>query len=88
MATTQNETRPLIIEIIHDTHVYTATVWNWKSLDNHLGQVRQRGGRFRFGSIEDYGTFCSIEALCQQLNSYRHWASYDSRLSRFSENNF
>ena len=51
MATTQNETRPLIIEIIHDTHVYTATVWNWKSLDNHLGQVRQRGGRFRFGEI-------------------------------------
>jgi len=74
--------QPLIIEIIHDTHTYTATVHNWKSLDNHLSQVQQRGGRFRFGTIEDYGTFCSTEALCQQLNSYRCWSGFDSTLRR------
>lgn len=75
--------QPLVIEIIREDHTYTATVHNWGSLDSYLRQVRQNGGKFRFGSIMDYGTFCSIEALCQQLNSYHTLAAFDSQLRRF-----
>jgi len=81
MASSATASEPLIIEIVHSDHVYTATAYSLASLERYCSDCVRSKRAFRFGDIRSYGTH-NITQLCRVLNGIRHFGTFDKSLTK------
>lgn len=73
--------KPMMIEIVFENHVYTATVYDLKCLENFCSDMVRSFRSFRFGSIVSYGSI-DLNSLCKVMNRIRNFGTYVRYLER------
>jgi hypothetical protein len=76
--------KPAYVEIVFADHVYTATVYDVKSLERFCRECCWGNRKFRFGSIKQYGSI-NLERLAQVMNRQRISAWYDPDISKVND---
>ena len=68
--------RPLVIDIVQDTHTHTATVYNFSSLERYVRTIHDNGCKWKFGTVHQYGTF-KVPQIVAEINGLKSWSSYN-----------
>jgi len=72
---------PAIIEIVQETHTYTASVRDTAQLRDYCGDLVRKGKSFRIGSIFSYGDL-DLDDLAKNLTMLTRYGTYDKRLKK------
>ena len=67
--------KPMIIEIKHIDHSYTATVYDLTQLEDYCRECVENNKRFAWGSIISYGTL-NLMKIGRALDQMKTWGTY------------